>query len=131
VYVVAHPINAIVVRLILTAPLFFLGFSTEAIFVASVIVGLQGVVSHLNVDIRAGWLNYVLVGTELHRYHHSADAAEAMNYGTVVPFWDIIFGTFIYRPGIPPCALGVSSPSEYPADREILHVLGLPFARLQ
>jgi sterol desaturase/sphingolipid hydroxylase (fatty acid hydroxylase superfamily) len=131
VYVVAHPINAIVVRFILTAPLFFLGFSTEAIFVASVIVGLQGVVSHLNVDIRAGWLNYVLVGTELHRYHHSADAAEAMNYGAVVPLWDIVFGTFIYRPGIPPCALGVSSPSEYPADREILHVLGLPFARLQ
>jgi hypothetical protein len=130
-HAVAHPLNTFAVRLILTAPLFFLGFSTEAIFVASLILGLQGLVSHFNVDIRVGWLNYVLVGTELHRYHHSADAAEAMNYGAVVPFWDILFGTFVYRPDAPPRALGVDSPSEYPADREILRVLGLPFARLQ
>ena len=128
---VAHPINTIAVRLILTAPLFFLGFSTEAMFVANLILGLQGLVSHFNVDIRVGWLNYVLVGTELHRYHHSADAAEAKNYGAVVPLWDIVFGTFVYRPDVAPRALGVSSPSEYPADREILRVLGLPFARLQ
>jgi sterol desaturase/sphingolipid hydroxylase (fatty acid hydroxylase superfamily) len=128
---VAHPLNTIAVRMILTVPLFLLGFSTEAIFTANLILGLQGLFSHFNVDIRAGWLNYVLTGTELHRYHHSANSAEAMNYGAVVPLWDILFGTFVYRPGIPPRALGVANPSEYPADREILGVLGWPFSRPQ
>lgn len=128
-HVVAHPLNTLVVRLILTAPLFFLGFSKESIFAASVIIGLQGVVSHFNVDMRVGWLNYLLVGNELHRYHHSADLDEAKNFGNVVPIWDILFGTFVYRPGVAPRALGLANPSEYPAERQILRVLRLPFGR--
>jgi sterol desaturase/sphingolipid hydroxylase (fatty acid hydroxylase superfamily) len=70
-HAVAHPLGTIVVRLILTAPIYLLGFSAEAVFCASVVVALQGVVSHFNVDMRLGWLNYVVVGNELHRYHHS------------------------------------------------------------
>lgn len=128
-HVVAHPLNTLVVRLILTAPLFLLGFSAQAMFAASAIIGLQGVVSHFNVDLRAGWLNYLLVGNELHRYHHSADMAEAKNFGNVVPLWDILFGTFVYRPGIAPRALGLANPADYPPEREILRVLGLPLAR--
>jgi sterol desaturase/sphingolipid hydroxylase (fatty acid hydroxylase superfamily) len=126
-HVVANPLNTIAVRIILTAPLFLLGFSTEAMFVANLIVGLQGVVSHFNVDMRVGWLNYVLVGNELHRYHHSTDISEAKNYGAVVPLWDIVFGTFVYRPGVAPRRLGVEDPTAYPAEREILRVLALPF----
>jgi sterol desaturase/sphingolipid hydroxylase (fatty acid hydroxylase superfamily) len=128
-HVVGHPLNALVVRLILTAPLFLLGFSPEAMFAASTLLGLQGVVSHFNVDMRAGWLNYLLVGNELHRYHHSADLTEAKNFGNVVPLWDIVFGTFVYRPGSAPRALGLANPGEYPPERRILSVLALPFAR--
>ncbi len=126
-HAVAHPLNTIVVRLILTAPLFFLGFSTEALFVANLIVGLQGLVSHFNVDIRAGWFNYLLVGTELHRYHHSADPREGKNYAAVVPLWDLMFGTFHYRPGRNPQRLGIEQPVRYPRDTELLKVLALPF----
>lgn len=126
---VAHPVNTVMVRAILTLPLFFLGFSTEALFVANLVVGLQGLVSHFNVDVRAGWLNYFLVGTELHRYHHSADPREARNYGAVVPLWDLLFGTFHYRPHQPPQRLGVADPAAYPEDRQILRVLALPFMR--
>jgi len=126
-HAVAHPLNTLVVRLILTAPLFLLGFSAESIFAASVLIALQGVVSHFNVDMRVGPLNYVLVGNELHRYHHSADLDEAKNFGNIVPLWDIVFGTFVYRPGDAPKALGLADPSRYPADVRILGVLSLPF----
>lgn len=27
-------------------------------------IGFQGLVSHFNMDIRAGWLNYIFIGTE-------------------------------------------------------------------
>ena len=124
---VAHPLNTVIVRIILTAPLFFLGFSPEALFVANLVVGLQGLVSHFNVDIRAGWMNYVLMGTELHRYHHSADPAEARNFGAVVSLWDLLFGTLYYRPGIVAKRLGREHPDNYPQDRELLKVLALPF----
>jgi sterol desaturase/sphingolipid hydroxylase (fatty acid hydroxylase superfamily) len=126
-HAVAHPLNTVIVRIILTVPLFFLGFSAQALFVANLTVGLQGLVSHFNVDIRAGWLNYVLVGTELHRYHHSADPGESGNYAAVVSLWDLLFGTFRYRPGEHPQRLGVTDPGQHPSDREVLKVLALPF----
>lgn len=126
-HAVAHPLNTIIVRAILTVPMFLLGFSTEALFVANLVVGLQGFVSHFNVDIRAGWANYFLMGTELHRYHHSADPNEAKNYGAVVTLWDQLFGTYYYRPGVVAQRLGVKRPEDYPQDRELLRVLALPF----
>lgn len=124
---VAHPLNTIIVRSIMTVPMFFLGFSAEVLFVANLVVGLQGFVSHFNVDIRAGWANYFLMGTELHRYHHSADPVEAKNYAAVVTLWDQLFGTFYYRPGVVAKRLGVEHPAHYPQDREIIKVLALPF----
>ena len=124
---VAHPLNTIIVRAIMTVPMFLLGFSMEALFVANLVVGLQGFVSHFNVDIRAGWANYFLMGTELHRYHHSADPQEAKNYGAVVTLWDQLFGTYFHRPGVVARRLGVERPEDYPRDRELLRVLALPF----
>jgi len=126
---VAHPVNVIIVRAIMTVPLFLLGFTVEALFIANLVVGLQGFVSHFNVDIRAGWANYFLMGTELHRYHHSADPAEAKNYGAVVTLWDQLFGTYVHRPGTVPRRLGIERPAQYPADREVLKVMALPFRR--
>lgn len=126
---VAHPVNVIIVRAIMTVPLFLLGFSTEVIFTANLVVGLQGFVSHFNVDIRAGWANYFLMGTELHRYHHSADPVEAKNYGAVVTLWDQLFGTYFCRPGVVAQRLGIGRPEQYPTDREVLKVLALPFRR--
>ena len=126
---VAHPINTVVVRAILTVPFFFLGFTTESIFVANLVIGLQGLVSHFNVNIRAGRLNYLLIGTELHRYHHSANYDEAKNYGSTIPLWDILFGTFYYRPERMPERLGVRNPVNYPAAEQPMAVLALPFRK--
>lgn len=126
---VAHPVNIVIVRAIMTVPLFLLGFTVEALFIANLVVGLQGFVSHFNVDIRAGWVNYFLMGTELHRYHHSADPSEARNYGAVVTLWDQLFGTYFHRPGTVARRLGIEHPEQYPADREVLKVLALPFRR--
>ena len=128
-HAIGHPINAIAVRAILTIPPFLLGFSPQVVFAAGVVTGLQGLVSHFNVDSRVGWLNYLLVGTELHRYHHSADLAEAKNFGAVVSVWDQLFGTFVYRPAETPRALGIDDPTQYPADTQLWTVLALPLRR--
>lgn len=124
---VGHPLNTVVARGLFTLPLFFLGLPPEAPFFVTTFVGLQGMVSHFNVDIRAGWLNYVLMGTELHRYHHSADPKESKNYASAVVIWDLLFGTFYYRPGVAPAELGVQQPEHYPDARQVWQVMKLPF----
>jgi sterol desaturase/sphingolipid hydroxylase (fatty acid hydroxylase superfamily) len=126
---ISHPINTVVVQLLLQGSFALLGVHPESIFVFYSIVGVHELFSHFNVDIRAGWLNYLFVGTELHRHHHSALASEAKNYGTVISLWDLVFGTFRYTPGSAPAALGVAEPCAYPPSEALLDVLGLPFSR--
>lgn len=124
---VMHPFNMLISLAIIQGVLLFTGASPEAIFLFSALMGLQGLISHFNVEIHAGPLNYLLVGTELHRDHHSADPHESKNYGVVTPFWDIVFGTFHYRPGRAPARLGVEHPADYPDSAAIHKVMMLPF----
>ncbi len=124
----SHPINGFVVRgLVTLLPLYYLGASPETVLLFSTIVTFQALISHCNVDIRAGWFNYVFVGTELHRFHHSASLSESKNYAVTLSFLDIIFGTFYYRPGSLPERLGVVDPSAYPNSNEFWQVMRLPF----
>lgn len=124
---VGHPINMLLSLLIVQLPLVMLGARPETLFLFNALMGLQGLVSHFNVDIKAGPLNYLLVGTELHRYHHSSAREEAGNYGVLTPFWDLVFGTFVYRPGRLPAGLGVEAPAQYPDSNALRQVLMLPF----
>jgi sterol desaturase/sphingolipid hydroxylase (fatty acid hydroxylase superfamily) len=126
---IAHPLNTLIVRIILTLPGYLLGVSVEAAFVASVLTGFQGLVSHFNVDSRTGWLNRLLIGTELHRLHHSADPSEARNYAATVSIWDQLFGTYRHAPGQVPARLGIEHPERYPAATDLAAVLTLPFRR--
>lgn len=124
----AHPLNFLLVQGLIRIPLFYwLGLSPQALFGVSAVIGLQGVISHCNVDLRAGWFNYLFVGTELHRVHHSARSGEAQNYAVVCSLLDVLFGTFVYRPGHPPERLGVEDPGAYPRSDQFWRVMALPF----
>ena len=125
-----HPFNAILIQAVIRVPLFYwLGASPEAIFAASSIIGLQGLVSHCNVDLRAGWFNYLFTGAELHRYHHSADPREAQNHAVTLSLLDVLFGTFVYRPGAPPEALGIAHPERYPRAEAFWQNMLIPLRR--
>ena len=68
-----------------------------------------------------------LVGTELHRYHHSASLSESKNYAATLAILDVLFGTFYYLPGRVPERLGVFEPDAYPDSNEFWRVMKLPF----
>lgn len=51
---------------------------------------------------------------------------QAQNYGVLIPFWDLVFGTFFYTPDHLPGRLGVATPALYPDNAEIRKVLALP-----
>ena len=129
-HAVFHPINGMLVQaLCLVVPIWAMGYGPQAVAIFFMINGMHGLISHFNVDMRMGWLSYVFVGTETHRYHHSAEVSEAGNYGNTLAIYDVIFGTFVYRPGVPPEALGVAESAGLPRYERVLAVLALPFSR--
>ena len=124
----SHPINGFIVRALVTLlPLYYLGASPETVLLLSTVITFQALISHCNVDIRMGWVNYLFVGTELHRFHHSANLVESKNYAVTLSILDIISGTFYYRPGSLPERLGVVDPRAYPKSIEFWKVMKLPF----
>lgn len=125
-----HPINGFIVRgLVTIVPLYLLGITPEAVAMATSVIGLQGLISHANADFRAGWFNYIFVGAELHRYHHSAEPEDAGNYAAALAVLDVMFGSHVYRIGALPTRLGVHVPEAYPRSEQIFKVLALPFLK--
>ena len=127
-HAVFHPINGVIIQaLAITLPIWLMGYRPEVVTMFLMINGLHGLISHFNVDIRMGWANYLFVGTELHRYHHSADVNEGKNYGATLSIYDQMFGTFVYRPGVAPAELGVSPETGLPPYERYFKVMALPF----
>jgi sterol desaturase/sphingolipid hydroxylase (fatty acid hydroxylase superfamily) len=125
VHQVFHPFDLVISRFVITVIVFnFTGIAPAAAFAAIAIVGLQQTVSHMNSDIRCGWLNYVLIGTETHRYHHSAD--HRGNYSSTLTLWDQVFGTFLNDPQHIPQRIGLDDPSIYPDPRRFHATLAWP-----
>jgi sterol desaturase/sphingolipid hydroxylase (fatty acid hydroxylase superfamily) len=126
-----HPLNDLIVRQAINIGLIkLIGFNADAVFLFSIVTATGGLFSHFNLDVRAGLMNYFFVSTELHRFHHSAAPDESGNYGVVTPFWDLLFGTFVYRPGVLPARLGVEEPALYPRSEQYWKVFLMPFRRM-
>jgi sterol desaturase/sphingolipid hydroxylase (fatty acid hydroxylase superfamily) len=65
---------------------------------------------HSNVDVHTGWLQRIINGPELHRWHHAIDyAPPGKNFGTKLAIWDHVFGTADRRPG-KPAGYGLADP---------------------
>lgn len=124
----AHPVNAIYNHLARALPLVALGLGPEAILAVALFGLTQSLVTHANIAGRIGWLDFLVGSAELHRLHHSTEEAQAGNFGTTVPLWDQLFGT--WRRGGGPRRVGVFAPSSYPGELELGALLCWPLARL-
>lgn len=128
VHQVFHPIDLLVSRFVISLMVFRLsGIGPDAAFISIVLLGLQQTVSHVNSDLRLGFVNYLLVGPETHRYHHAAE--ERGNFSSVTPVWDLVFGTFLYNPRLIPDRLGLDRPDDYPDPRRFHATLVWPLRR--
>ena len=85
------------------------GISMDAIIWVSAITAYIGILTHCNVDMECGWLNYIFNTPNLHRWHHSIDRNEGdNNYGENLMLWDIFLGTFLYKPGYDITDIGIA-----------------------
>jgi ornithine lipid hydroxylase len=113
-----HPLNYVINFGLSVFPFMLIGVPTEVLFGYMAITQPVLMLQHANIDLRSGWLNYVVSTNELHRWHHSTQSTDAnCNYGNAFIVWDIVFGTFKYqRQNNEPAKVGLfSQSSSYPS----------------
>jgi len=85
-----------------------LGAPMEVVKWLSAVTAFIGMMTHCNIEMRFGWLNFVFNTPELHRWHHSKDLREGdRNYGENVIIWDLVFGTYFNEDRRPPVDIGI------------------------
>lgn len=85
------------------------GISMDAIVWVSAITAYIGILTHCNVDMECGWLNYVFNTPNLHRWHHSTEREIGnTNYGENLMLWDMLLGTFLYKKGCDISDIGIA-----------------------
>ena len=73
----------------------FAGAPKDVVLWFASITAYIGFLTHANIRVRCGWLNYVFNTPTLHRWHHSKDLREwNKNYGENLMLWDLVFGTY-------------------------------------
>lgn len=89
-----HSVEKALQFLIDSLPFIVLGVSDQVIALYFVFYSINGFSQHCNIQLSLGYLNYLISGPELHRWHHSSLVKEANhNYGNNLIVWDLIFGT--------------------------------------
>ena len=93
-----HPTEKVLQFLLDTLPFMLVGIGTDVLACYFVFYSVSGLFQHSNCDVRLGWLNYLVSGPEVHRWHHSQRIAESnSNYAHSFVVWDLVFGTY-FRP---------------------------------
>ena len=109
----SHAVEIFINQTVEFVPLILLG-SPEVAVLKGAVDALWGMYIHSNIDVRSGWLQYVINGPEMHRWHH-ADQTEAYNtnYSTKLAIWDWLFGTAFFPRNRNPLKYGLSD-VDYP-----------------
>lgn len=118
----SHPLEILINQTIEFAPIVLLGAHPDLWFMKATVDAAWGMYIHANIDVRSGWLQKIINGPEMHRWHHTLEIRGGQfNYGTKFAFWDWIFGTG-YLPAHKPDAYGVPG-LEFPPDyfRQTVH----------
>lgn len=88
----SHPFEILINQTIEFGTMVFLGAAPEAIAIKGFLSLAWGIWLHHNIAIRTGWLQYIINGAEMHRWHHHP-AHMHTNFSTKFAIWDWLFGT--------------------------------------
>lgn len=106
--------------------LLLLGAPENVLLLVSAATAIIGILTHCNIEVECGWLNYIFNTPNLHRWHHSKDLSQGnRNYGENLMIYDQLFGTFYNSPARPPRDIGI----KYPMPEGFWGQLRIPFTR--
>jgi sterol desaturase/sphingolipid hydroxylase (fatty acid hydroxylase superfamily) len=104
----SHSLEILINQTVEFAPIVLLGAAPEVIVIKGMLDGVWGMWIHSNIDVKSGWLQYLINGPEMHRWHHAEEITEGgLNFSTKLAIWDWLFGT-AYLPKEKPTGYGIS-----------------------
>lgn len=88
--------------------LLFLGAPKDVMLWFGYVTAFIGILTHCNVEMKSGFLNWIFNTPELHRWHHQPNANDGnTNYGENLMLFDQLFGTY-HNPAVEaPRILGI------------------------
>ncbi len=97
-----HPIEAVLLQGVTLGTVILLAPPVAAVLAVELLTCFQVFFAHANVSLPVGFEKYlrgVLVTPQMHRVHHSEDAAEqGRNLADIFPVWDRLFRTYLAAP---------------------------------
>ncbi|CAL1239504.1 sterol desaturase family protein [Candidatus Methylocalor cossyra] len=107
----SHPLEILINQTIEFLPIVLLGAAPETLVYKGAVSAVWGMYIHSNLDVRTGWLQYLLNGPEMHRWHHARDPrAFNTNFATKLAVWDWMFGTAFFPRGEKALKYGIDDP---------------------
>ncbi|MBT9489844.1 MAG: sterol desaturase family protein [Rubrivivax sp.] len=89
-----HPVDVVVTRAVAFLPVFLLGFAPAALYAYLVFISFHAVFIHANLRWSFPGLRWLVSTPAYHHWHHSSDAEGIdKNFASILPLWDVLFGT--------------------------------------
>jgi len=90
----SHALEIMINQTIEFLPIVVLGAAPEVALMKATLDAVWGMYIHSNLNVRAGVLQRVLNGPQMHRWHHATELpAPGKNFATKLAIWDWLFGT--------------------------------------
>lgn len=103
----SHSLEILVNQTIEFLPIVLLA-SPEVAVMKGAVDAVWGMYIHSNINVRSGWLQRVINGPEMHRWHHADDPrSHNRNFSTKFAVWDWLFGTAYLPHGEKPTSYGL------------------------
>ena len=121
-----HPLGITLQFTCQFTPLVLMGCPAHVFHLWALFSAVHGMLQHSNVDMRLGVFHWVFSSADLHRWHHSRHLQEANhNYGAVLIYCDLLFGSFFLPARQAPSDPGISYLPTFP--KAYLSQLTVPF----
>lgn len=116
-----HPVDQIFTNMFSLLPIYFLGFSLEAVVIFAVIYQAQALLIHSNVKISFGPLKWLIASPEYHHWHHANERdAFDRNFAAQLSIIDVLAGT-LFMPKRQPKAYGINEPMPRLYHQQFMH----------
>jgi sterol desaturase/sphingolipid hydroxylase (fatty acid hydroxylase superfamily) len=109
----SHALEILINQSIEFVPIVLLGGAPEVVLWKGVLDALWGMYIHTNINVRSGFLQRLINGPEMHRWHHAVEIVD-INFSTKLAIWDWLFGT-AHLPAGKPMPYGLAAQGYFPA----------------
>jgi sterol desaturase/sphingolipid hydroxylase (fatty acid hydroxylase superfamily) len=120
-----HIVDSLIKIAMSQIPLYLIGAPLPVFLWIGAVTAFIGLLTHCNIDVRTGALDWILSTPRLHRWHHSRVLAEGnTNYGENLVLWDQVLGTYFNPPRPSSIDIGITGR----VAKGFLAQLGQPFS---